>query len=139
MFERILVPLDLTDKHRSALDFAKKLAQQSGGQVTLLHVIEVIPGLDVDEEKKFYYRLERAARKHLEQFARRLTQQKINCQAEILFGGRAAMIARYAADIKASLIVLTAPRLDPDHPAASLGSLSYKVGLLARCPVLLVK
>src|ERR1051326_9108272 len=51
MFKRILIPLDLTDKHHAALSKAADLARHSDGRVTLLHVIEVIPGLAVEEEK----------------------------------------------------------------------------------------
>ena len=40
---------------------------------------------------------------------------------------------------RADLIVLTSPRPDPENPVALLGSLSHKIGLLAPCPVLLVK
>ena len=139
MFNKILVPLDLTDKHQPALAIAAELAQQSGGEVTLLHVIEVIPGLSMDEEKSFYSRLDRAARKHLKRFANALAKRPITCREEILYGNRAREIARYAVETGADLIILTAPRIDPDNPAVSWGSLSYKVGILSQCPVLLVK
>ena len=57
MFKQILLPLDLTDKHQAAFDLAVKLTRESGGTIVLLHVIEVIAGLPVDEEKTFYQRL----------------------------------------------------------------------------------
>jgi nucleotide-binding universal stress UspA family protein len=138
MFMKILVPLDLTDKHRQALAIARELAQQSGGEVTLLHVIEVIAGLSMDEESGFYSRLERAARAHLQRQGASLADHKIALQHEILYGNRAQEIARYATEAQAGLIVLTAPRIEPQDPT-SWGSMSYKVGILARCPVLLVK
>jgi nucleotide-binding universal stress UspA family protein len=50
-----------------------------------------------------------------------------------------AGIVEFAEKNGADLIVLTAPRLDPSQLSTSWGSLSYKVGILARCPVLLVK
>lgn len=37
---RILVPLDFSGKSRQALDFAVPLAEQCGGEITLLHVIQ---------------------------------------------------------------------------------------------------
>jgi nucleotide-binding universal stress UspA family protein len=138
MFKKILVPLDLTNKHGPALSLAAEFAQQSRGNVVLLHVIEVIPGLSRDEESDFYNRLERSARKHLEQLARTLADDKIPFQIEITYGNRAREIAHYAAETRADLIVLTAPRLEPDNPSG-WGSMSYKVGILAHCPVLLVK
>jgi nucleotide-binding universal stress UspA family protein len=42
MSQEILVPVDLTDIHQPALDIAVRVAQESAGEVTLLHVIEVI-------------------------------------------------------------------------------------------------
>jgi len=139
MFKKILVPLDLSDKHRAALRIAEELARQSGGETILLHVIEVIPGLDMDEEKDFYRKLEQAAQKHLKKAADGFTHSKIPCQEEIRYGPRAAEIAHFAREKQADLIVLSAPQHDPAHPAAGLGSLSYKIGFLASCPVLLVK
>jgi nucleotide-binding universal stress UspA family protein len=139
MFKKILLPLDLTEKHQAAIDIAVELAGQSKAEVTLLHVIEVISGLSLQEEKAFYGRLECSARAHLESFAAVLTGQGIACHKEVLFGNRAPEIARYAADSGARLIILTAPRIDPEHPAAGWGSMSYKVSILAPCPVLLVK
>jgi nucleotide-binding universal stress UspA family protein len=138
MFKRILVPLDLTDKHRSALDNALELARQSGGEVTLLHVIEVIPGLSRDDESAFYNRLERMARQHLEQHSKVFAERNIPVHREVVYSNRAPEIARYAAESGADLIVLTAPQIEPANPA-SWGSMSYKVSILARCPVLLVR
>jgi len=74
MIQRILIPLDLTDKHDRAIALGAELATPSGGTVTLLHVIETIPGLSDDEEKDFYARLERAARKHLDGLSRDLVE-----------------------------------------------------------------
>ena len=42
MFKKILVPVDLTDVHQPALDIAARLAKENDGEVTLLHVVEVI-------------------------------------------------------------------------------------------------
>jgi nucleotide-binding universal stress UspA family protein len=139
MFRKILVPMDLTTRHQQALQIATAFVRQSGGEITLLHVIEVIPGLSMEEEKTFYGRLERMARSHLDQFGASLSAKKIPWRAEVRFGNRAPEITAYATEAGADLIVLTSPVIDPDNPAASWGSLSYKVGILSRCPVLLVK
>jgi universal stress protein A len=139
MFKKILLPVDLSDRHEPALDIAAELVQQSGGEVTLLHVIEVIPGLAMEEEKSFYDRLERIARRHLERLGDLLVKRQVTSRQEVLFGSRAPEIARHATDTGANLIVLTAPPFDPAKPAAGWGSLSYRVSILAQCPVLLVK
>ncbi len=139
MFRKILVPLDLTQKHRKALDTAAELARQSGGEVLLVHVIELIQGMPVEEEKDFYDRLEAAAREHLAEHARLLLEQEVTQRQEVLFGVRAQEVVRLAGETAADLIVLTAPAAEPGKPYFGLGSLSYKIGIFAPCPVLLVR
>ncbi len=139
MFKNILVPLDLTDKHQGALTSAAELAKHSGGKVTLFHVVETIPGLPEQEEKDFYARLERTARAHLQKFAAQLQAQKIPCGTEVVLGHRAGETAAHARQMGADLIILTAPPFQPEHPIGGWGSMSWKIGLMAPCPVLLVK
>jgi nucleotide-binding universal stress UspA family protein len=139
MFKNILLPVDLTDRHRPAITAAAELARQSGGEITLLHVIEIIPGLSLDEERVFYNRLERIARAHLERLGEELTRQKATWHLEVRFGHRAPEVAQFARSQGCQLIVLTSPQPDQDNPAAGWASLSYKIGVLAPCPVLLVK
>jgi nucleotide-binding universal stress UspA family protein len=139
MFKKILLPVDLSDRHGPAVKVATELARQSSGEVLLLHVIELIGGISLEEERAFYNRLEKAARQHLGRLAAVLDTEKIPGRSEVRYGHRAPEVARYAAEAGADLIVLTAPRFDPQNPGAVWGSLSYKVGYLAACPVLLVK
>src|SRR5581483_3179075 len=73
---KIVVPLDLTAKHQKALETAAELAA-AGGEVALVHVVELIPGLPVEEEKAFYNRLERVARAHLERADAVMRERKI--------------------------------------------------------------
>jgi nucleotide-binding universal stress UspA family protein len=47
MFTQIVVPVDLSDRHQAALDLAAWLVERNRGEVTLLHIIEVIPELIV--------------------------------------------------------------------------------------------
>jgi nucleotide-binding universal stress UspA family protein len=139
MFKRILIPLDLTDKHQPVLNMAGEMAGQSGGEVILLHVIESIPGLPAEELAGFYRRLEKSAREHLQRSGQQLGKEQVSWTSEVLIGPRVQEIVRYAAEVDADLILVTAPRLDPDHAGAGWASLSWKIGLLAPCPVLLVR
>jgi nucleotide-binding universal stress UspA family protein len=138
MFKKILLPLDLSDRHRRAVDIAAGLAKQSGGEVVLLHVIEMIPGVPLEEEKAFYGRLDKVARTHLEGVARCLSERRVPCQSKVLYGHRAREVVDQADALDADLIVLTAPQIDAGNPTG-WGSLSWKIGVLCRCPVLLVK
>lgn len=139
MFKMILLPVDLSDKHQQALTAAAELARQSGGEVILLHVIETISGVSMEEERNFYQRLEKVARKHLERLASQLSQWKIPCRSEVLFGNRGPEIVRFAAGQGIDLIALTSPRIDPQNLGTGWASLSWKISLLSPCPVLLVK
>jgi nucleotide-binding universal stress UspA family protein len=139
MFKQILVPVDLTDAHGRALEIAAGLAGPVGGQVTVLHVIELIAGLSQEEGKDFYGRLEKKARAHLADAAARLAPSKVASRTDIVFGHRAAQVVRYAQEYGSDLIVLTSHRFDPQQGLAGLGTLSHQVGILSPCPVLLVK
>jgi nucleotide-binding universal stress UspA family protein len=138
MFKKIVLPLDLSDRHRPAVDVAAELAKQSGGEVVLLHVIEIIPGVPLEDEKAFYSRLDKMARTHLEGVSRRLSERRVPCQTKVLYGHRAREVAGQAEALGADLIVLTAPQIDAAEPTG-WGSLSWKIGVLCRCAVLLVK
>jgi universal stress protein A len=139
MFHKILVPVDLSNTHQQALAIAAELVAESDGQVTLLHVVEVIPGLWVEEERDFYDRIETAARAHLSSLGRQLEGVCASRREEVIFGNRAEEIVRYAMEMGHDLIVLTSHRIDLNNPTAGWGTLSYKIGILSQCPVLLVK
>jgi universal stress protein A len=139
MFRKILLPLDLTDKHEGALRRAQELVSPAGGEITMLHVVERIPGLEAQEDKEFYGRLEKSARKHLQRLGRQVSAGVNPAQIETRLGNRAGEVVRFAQEAGCDLIVLTCPKFDPESPALSWGSMSWKISLLANCPVLLVK
>ena len=139
MFKNILIPVDLTDVHQPALDIAARLAKGNDGEVTLLHVIEVIAEMWAAEDRDFYTRLEQRARDYLARLGHALETRGVPRREEVVFGSRAPEIVRYAMETGIDLIVLTSHRIDLQHPSAGWGTVSYKVGILAQCPVLLVK
>jgi universal stress protein A len=139
MFNKILVPVDLSDRHQQALEIAARLARESNGEVTLLHVIELIPGLWLEEERDFYDRIEQVARDHLARLGRYLEARQVLRREEIVYGDRAHEIVHYALESGMDLIVLASHRIKPEEPSVGWGTVSYKVGILSQCPVLLVK
>jgi nucleotide-binding universal stress UspA family protein len=139
MFKKILVPVDLSDRHQQALEIAARLAKESQGEVALLHVTEIIPGLDFGEERDFYQRLDQAARDHLVRLGRYFEEHQVPRREEVIYGNRAPEIVRYAMETGVDLIVLSSHRIDLENPSAGWGTVSYKVGILSQCPVLLVK
>jgi nucleotide-binding universal stress UspA family protein len=139
MFKKILVPMDLTATHERTVGIAAELAKPCHGKVTLLHVIELIEGVALSEDREFYGRLEGKARMHMEPFMSRLEELGISGRALVVYGNRTEAILRTVQDMEADLIVLTSHRIEPGRPGAGWGTLSYKIGILSPCPVLLVK
>jgi nucleotide-binding universal stress UspA family protein len=142
MFRKILVPVDFTEKNEAALDSAAQIAGgsvQEGSEVTLLHVVEIIEHIDFNEMSDFYRGLENRATAKLFTLEERLKEKGVNARHEVLFGKRAETIVRYAEEKAADLMILSSHKVDRDHPALGLGTLSYAVAIVARCPVLLVK
>jgi universal stress protein A len=103
----------------------------------LVHVIETIDGMRFDELKSFYQRLERKARTALTGLARRAPAGHVD--SALVYGKRAEEIVKFAAANDVDLIVLPSHRVKPTGIDRDWGTISYKVGILAQCPVLLVK
>lgn len=139
IFGTILIPVDLSERHEKALELAGELAALHKGEIVLLHVIEAISGATIEEEKDFYGRLEKSSWKQLEKLGRQLDQRQVRWRANVLYGNRGQAILGAARDMKADLIVLTAPHIEPGQLGTGLGSLSFKISLFSPCPVLLVK
>jgi universal stress protein A len=119
----------LTDVHQPALEIAARLAQGSAGEVTLLHVIEVIAEVWAGDDREFYDRLEQKARDHLARLGHYLGERAVPGREEVVFGNRAPEIVCYAVE----------EGIELESPSAGWGTVSYKVSILAQCPVLLVK
>jgi nucleotide-binding universal stress UspA family protein len=136
-FRHILVPADLTERTEKALQLAARLAVADTSRITLLHVIATIDGLEFDELKPFYDRLERKARAEMTGVVRLADAMRSECA--VVYGKVDEEIVRFAAAHAVDLIVLASHRVNPSMANRDWGTVSYKVGILAQCPVLLVK
>src|SRR5262249_31235839 len=139
MFHRILVPIDLSEKSVAAVDLAYEFANQSGAEVVLLHVIETIEHVQFDEMKSFYDRLEKSARRGLDELSERFVSNNLRVDQAVIYGHRTKEIVEFAISNRADLIIMASHRIDPDRPGHDWSSISYTVAILATCPVLLVK
>ena len=138
MFKRIVVPVDLTERNRGAVEMAARLAG-SDGTVFLLHVIETIPGMSVEEESTFFGKLEDRASEYLAELGKLLDSLKTPFKAEVVYGSRAKTILDEAVKLDADLIVVRSHRVGGDKPSEGWGTLSYQIGIFSTCAVLLVK
>ena len=139
MFRNILVPVDFTLKNEAALNTAMDLVRGKDAKVTLLHVIETIEHVEFDEMADFYRGLETRAAAKLFGMEDRFNQALIPVYHEVIYGKRAEAIVRHAEERDVDLIVLSSHQVDRDHPALGVGAISYRIAIVARCPVLLVK
>ena len=139
MFQRILVPVDLTSKSLAAVDLAYEFATQFRAEVILLHVIETIEHVQFEELKPFYQRLENSARKGLQEFSERFAANKVKVDHALVYGHRSKEIIEYVVANRVDLIIMASHRIDPDRPGHDWSSISYAVAILSPCPVLLVK
>lgn len=138
-FDHILVPVDFTARNRAAADIAFDLAVQNKARATLLHVIETIEYVPDEETADFYRQLEERANTELDLMSQRFDAAHVSVARKIRYGKRAQEIVRYEVEHDVDLIVMSSHRIDTEHPAQSLGTLSYQVAMLCQCPVLLVK
>ena len=139
MFARILVPIDLSDRNARPLKLALTLARQARGTVTLFHVVQQVPRLTPGEMRAFYDRLVTTSRRKLARAAKPFAGKGIAVRSEVCIGEPAREIVRAAASGRADLIVMGSHRVNPRRRGAGWGTTSYKVGILCRCPILLVK
>ncbi len=139
MFKHILVPTDLTERSLTALDVAVKMAIHDSSLVTLLHVVETIEDGGSEDFTNFYSKLGKRAAKLMDKIIGGYQNERISITPEITYGKRVREIVRYARDKQIDLIILSSHKVDAIDSVQGWGTISYKVGILAHCPVMLVK
>jgi len=143
MFHHILVPTDASDRSRNALEIAAHMlgyrtADEEVGKITLLHVIQTVVGDEALEFQTFYDELKAQARRNMESL-RGQVSSSVPVHQEIVLGHRVREILRFISDNAVDLTILSSHKVDPDNPVEGWGTISHKVGILAPCPVMLVK
>jgi nucleotide-binding universal stress UspA family protein len=138
MFRRILVPVDFTPRNQRAVRVAARLASSAKAETTLLHVIERIDTDAPGSLTGFYQKLEKNARRKLAELLEEFPKKGLDARAEVLYGSRVNEILRFAGENRIDLIVMNSHKL-PLRGGENWGTISYKVGILSRCPVMLVK
>ena len=139
MFRKILIPVDFTAKNERAFVAAREVVDFEAGEIVLVHVVESLEDELDDDLRAFYRKLERRAEERMTAILARLGVGAFARRGEVILGHRARAIVDFAAKEGVDAIVLSSHRVDPDKPGADWMTISYKVAILARCPVLLVK
>ena len=139
MFRNILVPTDLTEKSDKAFDVALNIHANGECNITLLHVIETIDDAEEEEFRPFYEKLKERAFRKMEDTVARIGSYGGNIHIEVLHGNRVREIVGFARENAVDLIVLGSHRIDNIDQAEGWATISYRVAILAHCPVLMVK
>jgi nucleotide-binding universal stress UspA family protein len=139
VFSRILIPTDLTDGAARSLQLALALARGGQATVTLVHVVQQVPGLPPGEMRAFYDRLVKKSRRRLAGASKLFAARGITVRSQIVIGEPAREIVRAAAAARADVIVMGSHKVNPKRRGMGWGTTSYKVGILCGCPILLVK
>ena len=140
MFRHLLVPIDLSDRNEQALRTAFDLAATNDARITLVHVVTQVRGIPMTELRSFYEQLEERAKARLGSVVRKYAQPGMDVRSVTLIGDPARDVVRWAERQRVDLIVIGSHSVEPrSGPRVGWGSISYKVALLCRCPVLLVK
>lgn len=137
IFERILVPVDLSERAESALDWTVRLAGP-GTTATLLHVIETLEDVPFDEMEEFYRKLEERAVQALDAWVEELGRRGVKAERRVVFGHRLEEVLGAATD-GPDVVLLRSHAVDPENPGRGWATLSYRVAFLTACPVLLIK
>jgi len=139
MFKNILVPTDLSERTVKSLGIAIDMALLDGGVITLLHIIEMIEDEDEKEFQDFYDRLRDRAQRKMDEIASQYEHVKLPINREILFGKRVLEIIRFAGEYAVDLIIMSSHKIERLSAGEGWATISYRVGILAPCPVLMVK
>ena len=140
MFKNILVPTDLTDKSIKALEIAAGMIKEHTYRITLLHIVETIDDDEGEDEfQEFYSRLADRAGKKMSELVKEYGTDKIDIHTEIIYGKRVPEIVKYASEKEIDLIILSSHKLESLETMDGWATISYRVGILAPCPVMMVK
>lgn len=139
MFQHILVPTDLTDRDHKAMGIAVEMVRCDSGKITLLHVVETIEDADTEDFRKFYKQLGTRAGAKLDLVIEQYRKEGLAIEKQVLFGRRVFEILNFAAHSGVDLIIMSSHRLDAENFSEGWGTISFKVGVLSHCPVMLVK
>lgn len=146
---RIVVPIDGSENSMEAADYAVKMAEKYGSELSVVHVINIDQYLQAfglyrlsypDPVKKKVDEGKIEAQKWFTEVTRNAEQRKVHVKTEVIDSPLSvvAAIVNYAESEKADLIVI-GTRGHSGISKMLLGSVASGVITYAPCPVLVVK
>ena len=137
MYQRILVPLDGSDRAELALPFAEELAAKLGSEIILLCVSDSAEAEDYAKHEIYLEQITEAVKRAAKKLLTN-PEQKVSIRSAVTIGLPAQEIVDYAEQVAVSLIIMaTHGRTGVSRWA--LGSVAEKVMRASTRPVLLVR
>ena len=136
MYRNILVPLNRTKFDEDAVDTAINLAKTYNGNITLIHVFEILPLLKKDREIE-YKNLKDKSVTYLNPIKEKIEGQKIPVKVVIKTGQPGLVICKYIEENNIDLVVV--PVYDRDKATIYVGSLADMLFKHSPKPVLIVR
>ena len=135
------MPIDFSDFSKESLDAAKELAKQHGAEITLIHVVPVIPRLPdsvaIFKEGEYEQELIQRAERKLQEMVAELQREGVRASAKVGLANDAASEIVREAEL-ADLIVIATHGLTGWRRLA-FGSVAEKVVRTANGPVLFLR
>ena len=137
MYQRILVPLDGSDRAELALPFAEELAAKLGSEIILLCASDSAEAEDYAKHEIYLEQITEAVKRTAKKLLTN-PEQKVSIRSVVTIGLPAQEIVDYAEQVAVSLIIMaTHGRTGVSRWA--LGSVAEKVMRASTRPVLLVR
>ena len=139
LYRNILCPVDFDANSPVALEFAGRVAQESGGRIFLLHVVPWAVATAPIDASEVLAELKQSATVRLRRLAEETLDARVPVEVVVTVAGDAgAEIVRTAKEWKADIIVMaTHGRKGLSH--LILGSSAERVVREAPCPVLTLR
>lgn len=133
MYKKLLVPVEPSqvEKHRLALEMAEHLAEEQGADITILTVIEPVPGYFAQGEN--LPDIQKQAADRTLNLLREIADHREDIHVKVLHGHPATQILTYAEEIGADCIVVASHR--PGLADYLIGSTAARLVRHAACSV----
>jgi nucleotide-binding universal stress UspA family protein len=138
---RLLVPVDFSDSSLRALRYAVGLAAESGGSLTIVHVVPADYGwlgIGQEEFRDLDKSLQRQASDRLRALADANVPRNMSADLEVRLGRPAEEIVAAASEAKSDLIILSTHGLT-GLDRYLIGSVADRVARFSPCPVFLMR
>jgi len=126
MFDTILIAVDLSATNDVVLDRATALGASDHTEIILLHIIETLDGVSVEEDPEFYEELHENATKKMTPWAEQLQAAGFDVTARVDYGKQGQAIVAAARDTNADLVVMRSHVVDTNAESTDqVGTVSH--------------